>query len=38
MNIRPWEHELMTVEQFDDACRDVDDYLEALAAAANSTT
>lgn len=28
MNIRPWEISLMTVEQFDDAIRDIDEWIE----------
>jgi len=28
MGIRPWEVDLLTVEQFDRACAEIDRYLE----------
>lgn len=32
MGIRPWELTLLTVEEFDQACVDCDDFLAALNA------
>lgn len=29
MGIRPWEIDLLTVEQFDDACVSIDAYMDA---------